>query len=269
MTDLLQLLIAGLATGAIYALAAIGFTLLWQTSQTINFAQGEFVMVPAFLALIAMKWFGVPFLARAGARRPGLDAAAGRGLPLRRGGAADQARRPAAGRLDHRAQHHPEGIGEGLLQRRGPDLPDPAARYADHRGRRRGVAGAARRAGRVAAGDRAAAVVPGRHAHRPADAGDGAEPDGGAHPGRAGRAHDPLHLPDQRGAGRHGLDPDLADLPRQVLQRRDAGPGRLRGGDRRRLQPGARRHRRRPADRRVWTISPPPTSRPPIARPSR
>ena len=48
MTDFLQLVIAGLATGAIYALAAIGFTLLWQTSQTINFAQGEFVMLPAF-----------------------------------------------------------------------------------------------------------------------------------------------------------------------------------------------------------------------------
>ena len=62
MTDLVQLLIAGLATGAIYALAAIGFTLLWQTSQTINFAQGEFVMVPAFFALIAMKWFGVGVL---------------------------------------------------------------------------------------------------------------------------------------------------------------------------------------------------------------
>jgi len=63
MADLLQLLISGLATGAIYALAAIGFTLLWQTSQTINFAQGEFVMVPAFLALIAMRWLGLPFLA--------------------------------------------------------------------------------------------------------------------------------------------------------------------------------------------------------------
>lgn len=62
MTDLLQLLIAGLATGAIYALAAIGFTLLWQTSQTINFAQGEFVMVPAFFALIAMNWLGASFL---------------------------------------------------------------------------------------------------------------------------------------------------------------------------------------------------------------
>ncbi len=61
MADLLQLLIAGLATGAIYALAAIGFTLLWQTSQTINFAQGEFVMLPAFFALVAMNWFGLPF----------------------------------------------------------------------------------------------------------------------------------------------------------------------------------------------------------------
>ena len=61
MADLVQLMIAGLATGAIYALAAIGFTLLWQTSQTINFAQGEFVMLPAFFALAAMKWFDLPF----------------------------------------------------------------------------------------------------------------------------------------------------------------------------------------------------------------
>jgi branched-subunit amino acid ABC-type transport system permease component len=61
MTDLLQLIIAGLATGAIYALAAIGFTLLWQASQTINFAQGEFVMLPAFFALAAMKWFELPY----------------------------------------------------------------------------------------------------------------------------------------------------------------------------------------------------------------
>ncbi len=61
MTDFLQLVIAGLATGAIYALAAVGFTLLWQASQTINFAQGEFVMLPAFFALIATSLLGVPF----------------------------------------------------------------------------------------------------------------------------------------------------------------------------------------------------------------
>jgi branched-chain amino acid transport system permease protein len=61
MADVLQLLVAGLATGGIYALVAIGFTLLWQTSQTINFAQGEFVMLPAFFVLIGMNYFGLSF----------------------------------------------------------------------------------------------------------------------------------------------------------------------------------------------------------------
>lgn len=51
MTDFLQLFFSGMATGAIYALAALGFTLLWQASGTINFAQGEFVMLPAFMML--------------------------------------------------------------------------------------------------------------------------------------------------------------------------------------------------------------------------
>lgn len=62
MANFVALLIAGLATGALYALVAIGFTLLWQTSQTINFAQGEFVMLPAFFMLAAMH-AGMPFWA--------------------------------------------------------------------------------------------------------------------------------------------------------------------------------------------------------------
>jgi branched-chain amino acid transport system permease protein len=60
MASFIQLLVSGLATGAIYALIAVGFTLLWQTSQTINFAQGEFVMLPAFFILAAMN-AGAPF----------------------------------------------------------------------------------------------------------------------------------------------------------------------------------------------------------------
>jgi branched-chain amino acid transport system permease protein len=55
MGNLIQLVVSGTATGAIYALAALGFTLLWQASGTINFAQGEFVMVPAFLMLFCMN----------------------------------------------------------------------------------------------------------------------------------------------------------------------------------------------------------------------
>jgi branched-chain amino acid transport system permease protein len=55
VADFLQLLSSGLATGAIYALAATGFTLLWQASGAVNFAQGDFVMLPAFFILAAIK----------------------------------------------------------------------------------------------------------------------------------------------------------------------------------------------------------------------
>ncbi|MES2283767.1 MAG: branched-chain amino acid ABC transporter permease [Pseudomonadota bacterium] len=61
MTDFLQLFFSGLATGSIYALAGLGFTLLWQASGTINFAQGEFVMLPAFM-MLAFISFGAPML---------------------------------------------------------------------------------------------------------------------------------------------------------------------------------------------------------------
>jgi branched-chain amino acid transport system permease protein len=60
MDQFIQLILSGLATGAIYALAAIGFTLVWQTSQVINFAQGEFVMLPAILVLAGTMVLGWP-----------------------------------------------------------------------------------------------------------------------------------------------------------------------------------------------------------------
>lgn len=60
MANFLNLVVSGLATGSIYALVALGFTLLWQTSQTVNFAQGEFVMLPAFFMLAAAN-AGLPF----------------------------------------------------------------------------------------------------------------------------------------------------------------------------------------------------------------
>ena len=59
MGDLVQLIVSGTATGAIYALAALGFTLLWQAAGVINFAQGEFVMLPAFAMLFGIA-FGMP-----------------------------------------------------------------------------------------------------------------------------------------------------------------------------------------------------------------
>ena len=62
MTDFLQLCLSGMATGSIYALAGLGFTLLWQASGTINFAQGEFVMLPAFM-MLGFSALGLPLLA--------------------------------------------------------------------------------------------------------------------------------------------------------------------------------------------------------------
>lgn len=61
MTDFLQLFFSGLATGSIYALAALGFALLWQASGTINFAQGEFVMLPAFM-MLGFLALGLPLI---------------------------------------------------------------------------------------------------------------------------------------------------------------------------------------------------------------
>ena len=61
MTDFIQLFLSGMATGSIYALAGLGFTLLWQASGTINFAQGEFVMLPAFM-MLAFNAMGFPLL---------------------------------------------------------------------------------------------------------------------------------------------------------------------------------------------------------------
>jgi len=60
MAQFLQVLLSGLSTGAIYALAAIGFTLVWQAARTVNFAQGEFVMLPAFFVLIGVHWLHMP-----------------------------------------------------------------------------------------------------------------------------------------------------------------------------------------------------------------
>lgn len=46
-----QLLISGLAIGSIYALVALGFVLIYNAVGVVNFAQGEFVMFPAFIAV--------------------------------------------------------------------------------------------------------------------------------------------------------------------------------------------------------------------------
>jgi branched-chain amino acid transport system permease protein len=47
----MQLLVSGLAIGSIYALVALGFVLIYNAVGVVNFAQGEFVMFPSYLAV--------------------------------------------------------------------------------------------------------------------------------------------------------------------------------------------------------------------------
>ena len=41
----MQFLFSGLTVGAVYALVALGFTMIYNASDVVNFAQGEFVMI--------------------------------------------------------------------------------------------------------------------------------------------------------------------------------------------------------------------------------
>lgn len=59
MTELLQYLISGVTVGAVYALVALGFTLIFNVSDVVNFAQGEFVMIGG-MTTVFVAAAGVP-----------------------------------------------------------------------------------------------------------------------------------------------------------------------------------------------------------------
>ncbi|MEI2736770.1 MAG: branched-chain amino acid ABC transporter permease [Rhodoblastus sp.] len=55
LAQFLQFLFSGVTVGAIYALAALGFTLIYNASNVINFAQGEFIMLGGVLTVVFLK----------------------------------------------------------------------------------------------------------------------------------------------------------------------------------------------------------------------
>jgi branched-chain amino acid transport system permease protein len=59
--QLLQLLISGVAQGCIYGLIALGFVLIYKATETVSFAQGDLMMVGAFVGLACMTVLGFPF----------------------------------------------------------------------------------------------------------------------------------------------------------------------------------------------------------------
>jgi branched-chain amino acid transport system permease protein len=57
---LLQVIFSGLATGSIYALVALGMALIYNTTEHVNFAQGEMSMVSAFIGFTFFQMLGLP-----------------------------------------------------------------------------------------------------------------------------------------------------------------------------------------------------------------
>lgn len=59
--EVLQLTIAGVAIGCIYALIALGFVLIYKATEVVNFAQGDVMMLGAFVAFTFASLWQLPF----------------------------------------------------------------------------------------------------------------------------------------------------------------------------------------------------------------
>ena len=53
MTEFLQYLVGGLATGSVYGLIALGFVLVFKSTDVFNFAQGDLLMMGAYITVTA------------------------------------------------------------------------------------------------------------------------------------------------------------------------------------------------------------------------
>lgn len=63
MSTFLNLLAYGLADGTLLALAALGFVLIYKATGVINFAQGEFLLIGAYMVYTAFVVFNLPLVA--------------------------------------------------------------------------------------------------------------------------------------------------------------------------------------------------------------
>ena len=63
MAVFLQLLFSGIMTGGVYALVALGFVVVWKSTSVFNFAQGEILMVSAYICWALLVQVGLPLWA--------------------------------------------------------------------------------------------------------------------------------------------------------------------------------------------------------------
>jgi branched-chain amino acid transport system permease protein len=59
MQEIIQLAINGLANGAVLALAALGFVIIYKATGVVNFAQGQFLVIGAYLVYAGVTTFGL------------------------------------------------------------------------------------------------------------------------------------------------------------------------------------------------------------------
>jgi branched-chain amino acid transport system permease protein len=64
MGEVLQYFVTGLSLGGIYALIALGFYVMWETTRAANFSHGDVYMFGAVLAVVLLGW-GLPLLVAA------------------------------------------------------------------------------------------------------------------------------------------------------------------------------------------------------------
>jgi branched-chain amino acid transport system permease protein len=62
MEFFLQLLVNGVSLGLLYALAALGFVMIFKSSSVLNFAHGELMAIGAFLFLVLSAWAKLPII---------------------------------------------------------------------------------------------------------------------------------------------------------------------------------------------------------------
>jgi branched-chain amino acid transport system permease protein len=62
---LIQLILSGIAQGSIYALVALGMTVVFRATGVVNFAHGEFFLLGAFAVYVLINVAGLPFMAAA------------------------------------------------------------------------------------------------------------------------------------------------------------------------------------------------------------
>src|ERR1700759_3944977 len=61
-----QVIVSGIATGCVYAILAVSLIIIYKSTEVVNFASGEVLIFGAYLGMLALIYFGMPYPAAFG-----------------------------------------------------------------------------------------------------------------------------------------------------------------------------------------------------------